>query len=275
MAVNDNRAEGLPRSTACHVRARIVTVEEENYRTRTFTTDLHWPHARPGQFAMVWLPGVNERPLSLLSHTPVRFTVAAVGPFTRALHHLQPGDALWVRGPYGRGFPITGRYMVMVAGGYGVAPLHFLAQEARQTGCHITVIVGARTRRDVLFVERFTALGVPLLITTDDGSYGRRGTVADALADVIRGSHPVDAVYACGPAPMLEAVNRLCKAARVPAYLSWEGIMRCGMGICGTCARGAWLVCRDGPVAYPEDDSSTSINAGGIASASHTSRLPR
>lgn len=230
-----------------YTRARVVAIEVENYRTRTFTTDLSWPEARPGQFAMVWLPGVNERPLSLLDRDPVRFTVAAVGPFTRALHTLQPGDWLWVRGPYGNGFELVGKRIVLVAGGYGVAPLHFLAREALAAGWEVTVIVGARTRADVLFERRFTALGVPPIITTDDGSYGQRGLVTDALADVLK-REPVDMVYACGPRGMLEAVAALCERVGVPAQLSWEGIMRCAMGICGTCARGGWLVCRDGPV---------------------------
>ena len=232
-----------------HVRVRVVAVDVENYRTRTLTTDLDWPEARPGQFAMVWLPGVNERPLSLLSREPVRFTVAAVGPFTRALYRLQPGDCLWVRGPYGNGFRLEGEHIVLLAGGYGVAPMHFLAAEALARGKAVSVIVGARTRRDVLFERRFLDLGIAPTITTDDGSYGRRGVVTDALRDMLQNGAPVDAVYACGPTPMLEAVARLCQDAGVPAQLSWEGIMRCAMGMCGTCARGDWLVCRDGPVA--------------------------
>lgn len=235
-----------------HQVARVEAVEEENYRTKTFTTDLHLPNARPGQFAMVWLPGLNERPFSLLSNEPVRFTVAAVGPFTRALHRLRPGDRLWVRGPLGNGFTLVGKHLLLIGGGYGVAPLYYLAQTALAAGRRVTVIVGARTRAEVLFERRFQALGVHLILTTDDGSYGEHGLVTAPLTRLLTGMEDrrPDHVYACGPAPMLEAIRHLCQVHGIPAQLSWEQIMRCGMGICGTCEREGWLVCHEGPVQH-------------------------
>ncbi len=229
--------------------ATVVQVEEENYRTKTFTTDLVLPGARPGQFAMVWLPGVNEKPLSLMDRAPVRFTVAAVGPFTRAMHDLRPGDHIWVRGPFGNGYVLRGTRAVLVAGGYGVAPMYFLAQEALAQGVEVTVVVGARTRADLLFLTRFRTLGVNLVLTTDDGSYGRRGLVTDALDELLQGEYNRGArVYACGPEPMLEAIQSLCTRLGIPAQLSWDRVMRCAMGLCGKCERNGWLVCRDGPV---------------------------
>ena len=227
--------------------ARVLRVEVENYRTHTFTLDATLPEARPGQFLMVWLPGIHEKPLSLLSADPVRLTVAAVGPFTRAMHRLQPGDPVWWRGPFGNGFDLRGEHVLLVAGGYGVAPLHFLAGVALAQGRRVTVIVGARTRQELLFEARFRALGVGLVLTTDDGSYGREGQVTDALQELLD-EDEVDEVYACGPEPMLEAVKDICVAQGVPVQLSWDRVMRCAMGICGTCEREGWLVCRDGPV---------------------------
>ena len=79
-----------------HQAARITGISEENYRVKTLTLELALPAARPGQFAMVWLPNVNERPLSLLDGSPLCFTVARVGDFTTALHNLRVGDRLWV-----------------------------------------------------------------------------------------------------------------------------------------------------------------------------------
>jgi dihydroorotate dehydrogenase electron transfer subunit len=226
--------------------ARIVETKAENYRTRTFVLDLHLT-ARPGQFVMVWLPGVEERPFSLLAGDPVSFTVARVGPFTTALHQLRVGDRVWIRGPYGNGFKVRGRHLLCVGGGYGVAPMLFLARWAITTGHRVTAVIGARTATDLLFVDRFTALGCAVVMTTDDGSAGMRGVVTDGICQVIE-LEPPDEVYACGPRPMLEAVLRLCQARGLPCQLSWENKMRCAMGICGTCEQDGWLVCREGPV---------------------------
>ncbi len=232
-----------------HQAARVVEVVQENHRTRTFTLDIHLSNAVPGQFVMVWLPGINEKPISLMDNAPVRFTVAAIGPFTQALHRVPVGDRVWIRGPFGRGFTLQGQNIVLVGGGYGVAPLYFLARQALVQGMGVTAVIGARTRADLLFEERFQSLGVPTLLTTDDGSYGQQGVVTDALRSLLEGTEvSVDEVYACGPEPMLLAVRDMCLHYGVPVQLSWARVMRCGMGICGSCARDGWLVCRDGPV---------------------------
>lgn len=234
---------GLPRA------ARIVHIDDENYRVKTFTLDLTLTAARPGQFAMVWLPGVNERPLSLLDGSPVRFTVARVGEFTTALHSLRAGGRVWVRGPLGNGFTLAGRQLLLVGGGYGVAPLHFLARTALAQGCRVSVVVGARTAADLLFLERFAALGVTVAATTDDGSAGVAGQVTDGVRHLADASAtPYDQLYACGPNAMLLALADLATELSLPAQLSWENKMRCAIGICGTCERDGWLVCREGPV---------------------------
>jgi dihydroorotate dehydrogenase electron transfer subunit len=249
--MSDIRALGLPRA------ARVVQVETENYRTKTFTLDLELD-ARPGQFVMAWLPGVNERPLSLLSARPVAFTVARIGDFTAALHALSVGDRVWVRGPYGNGFTVRGQRILCLGGGYGVAPMAFVAREALAQGCAVTAVTGARTAADLLFVARFAALGCRVIALTDDGSEGRRGLVTDGAALALE-EGSLDEVYACGPGPMLEAVARFCTAHALPAQLSWENKMRCALGICGTCERDGWLVCRDGPVQYVVGRASITI----------------
>ena len=234
---------GLPRA------ARIVHINDENYRVKTFTLDLILPNARPGHFAMVWLPDVNERPLSLLDGSPVRFTVARVGEFTTALHSLRTGDRVWVRGPLGNGFTLMGQHLLLVGGGYGVAPLHFLARAAQAQGCQVSVVVGARTAADLLFLDRFAALGVTVLATTDDGSTGVAGQVTDGVRRLVGASATAyDQLYACGPKAMLQALRALSHHLGIAAQLSWENRMRCAIGICGTCERDGWLVCREGPV---------------------------
>jgi dihydroorotate dehydrogenase electron transfer subunit len=238
---------GLPR------RARVTDVVVENTRTKTLVLDARL-EATPGQFVMLWLPGLEEKPFSLANDDPVMLTVARVGPFTRALHELRVGDQLWLRGPLGHGFTNLGRRAVLVGGGYGVAPLAFLARRLKVAGVVLTAIVGARTAEDVILVQRFERLGVPVMVTTEDGSKGICGLVTDAVEPLLaRGE--ADIVYACGPNGMLEALIPLCRRYGVPAQLSWEAYIRCGMGLCGSCERPdpagrdtGWLVCRDGPV---------------------------
>ena len=237
--------------------ARIVRVEEETARVRTFVLDREMD-ARPGQFLMAWLPGVDEKPFSLVQACPVTLTVARVGPFTELLCRQGAGDRLWLRGPLGRPFrlpaspsptrggPGKGR-LLLVGGGYGLAPIYFLAELARAAGWRLDAILGARTAADLFFVERFEALGARVWITTDDGSRGERGLVTDPAGRLLAAGGP-QALYACGPEPMLAALERLARAHRLPAQLSYERYMRCGLGVCGSCARQGWLVCNDGPV---------------------------
>ncbi|MFX1412146.1 MAG: hypothetical protein ACFFA6_17535, partial [Promethearchaeota archaeon] len=214
--------------------------------------------AQPGQFVMAWLPGVDEKPYSVAAAEPLALMVAAVGPFSRALHRLAVGDRVWVRGPLGRGFRIVPGRMLLVGGGYGVAPLLFLAREAVARGDVVEVCIGAQTAEDVLLAGDFERAGATVRVTTEDGSLGTRGLVTIAAEAAITEARP-DTVYACGPVPMLEAVDRLCAAHSLPRQLSWEAHMRCGMGLCGSCELpipgyqgSGWLVCRDGPVSFSE-----------------------
>jgi len=229
--------------------ARIVECTDESPSVRTFVLDLHL-EAKPGQFVMAWLPGVDEKPFSLVRGDPVTLTICRVGPFTEQIFALGRGDLLWIRGPLGQPFtlpPQAASRMLLVAGGYGVAPLFFLAQRARDAGCDPSVVIGACTAADVVFADRFSALGVPVTITTDDGSLGHQGLASDAAGQLL-GESAFQALYACGPEPMLDAVEALARAHRLPTQLSYERYMRCGFGNCVSCARDGWLVCRDGPV---------------------------
>ncbi len=231
--------------------AQIVDLVEENATIRTVVLDVHLA-AEPGQFVMVWLPGVDEKPFSLVRAEPVTLTVARVGPFTTALHALEVGDRLWLRGPLGRPFtlpPAGGQpgSLLLIGGGYGVAPTYFLAERALAAGWAVRVVIGARTAAEVVFAGRFRALGAGVTVTTDDGSQGWQGLATDGAARLLDEAD-CQAIYACGPEPMLEAVEALARERGLPAQLSYEQYMRCGFGVCGSCARRGWLVCRDGPV---------------------------
>jgi dihydroorotate dehydrogenase electron transfer subunit len=228
--------------------ARIVGVIDESSKVRTLLLDLHL-EADPGQFIMAWVPGLDEKPLSLVCADPVTLTVARVGPFSAAIHALEVGNPLWIRGPLGQGFALAEPQgaLLFLGGGYGVAPIYFLAERALASGWDVGMVIGARTSADVIFADRFGSLGVQVVVATDDGSLGQQGLATDAAERLLEQSD-YQALYACGPEPMLEAVASLAERHHLPAQLSYERYMRCGFGVCGSCAQEGWLVCRDGPV---------------------------
>ncbi len=224
----------------------IISIVAENPTVKTFVLDDAIPDARPGQFLMVWLPGVEEKPLSIVQPDPLTLTVARVGPFSTALHDRRPGDLLGWRGPFGNGFTLPdGGPILLVGGGYGAASLHFLAQVARQRDMFTTVLLGARRTRDLVLAKRFAALGCRVELATEDGSQGYHGLATDAAIPLMDG---VTALYACGPELMLHKIAVLCRERSLPAQLSLERHMKCGFGLCGQCALDGRLVCLDGPV---------------------------
>ena len=236
---------GLPQAM------RIKAIREENTRTRTYVLDGALD-AAPGQFVMALLPGSDERPFSLAGDDPVSLTIAAVGPFSHEIGQLRVGERLWVRGPLGRGYvlPTQPSHALLIGGGYGVAPLKFLAQRLLADGHAVSMIIGARTAEDLLLAEAVKRMGVKLWTTTEDGSAGMAGLATDAIPSVIALAGSVDTVvYACGLTGMLRAVASVCAARGLPFQLSWEAHMRCGIGLCGSCEVGVgWLTCLDGPV---------------------------
>jgi dihydroorotate dehydrogenase electron transfer subunit len=203
--------------------------------------------AHPGQFIMVWLPRVDEKPFSLVDAEPVTITVARVGSFTEKLHRLRIGDKIWLRGPLGHGFELRGEHILLIGGGYGVAPLAFLAQRAVGGRQRVTAVIGARSVADLVFPQRFAELGCSVVLATEDGSAGAWGLATDAAEPLLERDE-IDAVYACGPEAMLDKVLELCRGRGLSCQLSLEEYIRCGLGVCGSCQREGVLVCRDGPV---------------------------
>ena len=232
-------ADMLPRTV------RISEIVEETRTVKTFVLD-DAIQAQPGQFVMLWLPGVDEKPISIAAPDPLTVTVARVGPFSDALHQCQVGDVVGWRGPFGRPFRLDGeRPALLVGGGYGAAPLYFLASHAVERCISTVVALGARRADDLIFLDRFQRLGVKLSLATEDGSEGIKGLVTDAVAPLLA-DRP--AIYACGPEGMLVALHALCRERGLPGQLSVERYMKCGFGVCGQCALDDVLVCTDGPV---------------------------
>ena len=225
---------------------RVIAVRQEGAVGATLTLDGDLP-AEPGQFVMVWLPGVGERPFAVMDDAPLRLTVARVGPFTEALAARQTGERVWVRGPFGHGFSPPGQRLLLIGGGSGTASLTLLARRARADGRQVVATVGARTAEGLMLLWRYRELGCETLPATDDGSLGHRGTALAAAETLLAARWP-EAVYACGPEPMLLAAARRCDALALPCWVSLERVMKCGLGLCGACHCGEYLVCADGPV---------------------------
>lgn len=235
----------------------IRSIEVENDRTKTLTLNASL-NAAPGQFVMAWLPRFDEKPFSLVAADPVTIMVTAVGPFSNLVHQLQPGDVLWIRGPFGNAFRTrqSSPRAAFVGGGYGVAPLLWLARAWFSQLEALTVIVGARTATDLLYIERFNVLGkeagnsdgaLEVVACTEDGSSGMLGLAVDPLQRHLSAGE-LDLICACGPHGLLDAIDRLGQQYSVPRQLSWEAYMRCAVGICGACELNGSVLCLDGPV---------------------------
>ncbi|MEZ4223048.1 MAG: dihydroorotate dehydrogenase electron transfer subunit [Polyangiaceae bacterium] len=212
--------------------------------------------AEPGQFVMVrgaeWGDApLLPRPMSYLSAgaTP-SILIKVVGEGTTRMARAEPGEPFTLLGPLGVPWRAhdASRRPVLVAGGVGVAPLVFLAQQLSARGVRPVAIYGGRTARD-LPLDDVLAETCELFITTEDGSRGRKGRVTDELANLLQDGHEV---FTCGPDRMMAAVAELCARSSVPCEVSLETPMACGYGVCLGCpvptSEGGYLyACTHGP----------------------------
>ncbi len=211
--------------------------------------------ALPGQFAMVWIPGLDEIPMSISEIGPgdlASITVKGVGEATRALLGIGAGDRVWVRGPYGTHYRFEGlEKPLLVAGGVGAASLLPLAKAMGAAGLIPTLLIGAKSIGEVPLLRRARALeasgGLKLVPATEDGSGGERG-LASEVAERMLEAGDYDSMFACGPEPMIVALMGIAEREGVPFQASLERIMKCGVGVCGSCCIDGLRVCRDGPV---------------------------
>ena len=204
--------------------------------------------AAPGQFVMVWVPGVDELPMSLSYTGPSKgITVKVMGDTSRQIQSIPVGTVLGIRGPYGNRFDLSPRRVLIVGGGSGAAVLAPAAEAAIQRGADLAVALGATTEAELLFADRFRAMGAVVHIATDDGSLGQPGYVTQA-AEGLLAHQEFDAVWTCGPEVMMRKVIASAEGRGVPVFCSVERWMKCGLGLCDACALGRWHVCTDGPV---------------------------
>lgn len=226
--------------------------------------------AMPGQFVMLQVGDGNgpllRRPFSIhrrIVDVPggciVEILYKVVGSGTAKLAGYTKEHFIDSLGPLGNGFslPDSTRDIVIVAGGIGVAPMLFLAEAIQHKGGDLhgqAIYIGGRNAMDLLCLDRFSAMGMRVTATTEDGSYGKKGFVVEPFAKALQNSR-VKRVYACGPRGMLAAVASLSIQCGVPCQISVETTMACGMGACLGCAlvpdekTGQYHhACLDGPV---------------------------
>jgi dihydroorotate dehydrogenase electron transfer subunit len=202
------------------------------------------PLIQPGQFAHIRVLPLKDallrRPFSIFQVSGDTFSILykTVGKGTEVLARMQAGEKLSVIAPLGHGFTVPkrgGETPLLVAGGYGMAAMYLLAQRSPQRGI---VFVGGRRRVDILCEKEFQALGWEVCVTTEDGSHGKKGLVTQPLLAQIR--NPKSKIrnyklFACGPTGMLKAVGKIAEEFKVPAELSMDEHMCCGVGVCLTC----------------------------------------
>ncbi len=209
---------------------------------------------RPGQFVQIKLPEFYlRRPISVCDWDAEGLTLIykVVGEGTRAMTSLKPGMELDLLTGLGNGFDTARESSrpLLVGGGVGLPPLYGLCKALLAQGSQPRIIMGFNTAAEVFLREEFQALGVPVLVTTADGSMGRKGFVTAALGDT-----DFDYTYACGPEPMLHA---LYDAVDCSGQYSFEARMACGFGACMGCTcktkYGNKRICKDGPVLEKEE----------------------
>jgi dihydroorotate dehydrogenase electron transfer subunit len=233
---------------------KIKGIERETPKVKSFCfKDRLCSKANPGQFVMVWIPQVDEVPMSLsgINSHVCSISVKKVGEATKALHQRKTGDLIGIRGPFGSGFRLVEGNIMIVAGGTGMASLMPLVESLIKKNVKVTFLLGAKTKNELLFRDRIqvslSKIKGRFEVTTEDGSYGSKGVITD-LAEKQLAKEKFDMTYTCGSEPMMYSMLLLSERFEVPLQASLERLMRCAIGICGTCVIDKFRVCRDGPV---------------------------
>jgi dihydroorotate dehydrogenase electron transfer subunit len=241
MGSSPMRSWGVRMNDQLPAGVRIHKIVKETPSVSTIWFDRRFPF-NPGQFVMVWVPGVDEVPMALSS--PSSITVQKVGDATSALLALGEGEIIGIRGPFGNGFAIRDDTLA-IAGGVGAAPLLPLAM----TGVVSTFILGARNAEELLFRDKLAGI-TDLNILTDDGSAGKQGFAVQGMEGLRL--EKFSQVCVCGPEKMMAAVLMRLKEEGLEerGKFSLHRYMKCGSGVCGSCCidPSGLCVCRDGPV---------------------------
>ena len=235
----------------------IVTIEKIIDETPTVRTlvfsDKVMSDVSSGQFAMVWIPGINELPMSVMISEETgkaAFTVRKHGHASTSLFNVKAGEQIGIRGPYGNSFDLKEGKLLLVGGGTGLVPMIRLLTFVKPTD-DVTVLIGAKSKDEVFFEDLANHLlqhnSHQVIVLTDDGSYGEKGFVTD-LVEKLVDKTCFDGVYTCGPEIMMYKTVQSSYSRGIFVQASLERMMKCGVGICGSCCVGEDLVCRDGTI---------------------------
>lgn len=228
---------------------KICDIMEESSTVKTFffKSDMQF---EPGQFVMVWIPLLDEKPftISYIQKNIFGISVLKRGLFTNALHAKKIGDTMGMRGPYGRGFSLQANSnLCVIGGGIGIASLATVIDRLHHTikknQCDLTTLQGAKTSVEIIYQKRFKNMNV----CTEDGSVGFKGTTVSLFRELLK-KQGFKKVYACGPEKMLYKVVELCREYCIECEVSLDRYIKCGFGICGQCDCSGQRVCIDGPV---------------------------
>jgi dihydroorotate dehydrogenase (NAD+) catalytic subunit len=246
-----NDASALLKEVNMHYRkVRLDSIANSDCDFKIYRTDEEID-AKPGQFVFAWLPGVGEKPFSVMDNAPLTLGMLERGEFTREFSKLRKGDSFYVRGPYGQGIDVPQKSdVVLVGGGCGIAGLYLFAKSLSKSNRVITLL-GARDKQHLPYLREFESFG-EVHVATEDGSLGRKGLVTDLLkeAQLREQSYFLN----CGPKAMAEAVLPLELRISNPkiVYTSVDYLTRCGVGICGSCAdKKGRRTCVEGPFVNP------------------------
>ena len=271
------------------VSRRLHVIENRPLSPEVFVLTLGYeqplPEILPGQFASVLIDGIFlRRPFSIhdvdFSHNFIKFYIQKVGKGTEQLSKLTHHDSVEVIFPLGNGFSIDNLQLtidncaspnindelkklsivnrqssiLLIGGGCGVAPLLYLAKVLNQQhNIRPTILIGGRSKKNILCVEDYVKYG-KVLVMTEDGTMGDKGLVTEHS---IFHNEKIDQIYCCGPEPMMKAVGQLAMNKNIPCQVSLENMMACGVGACLCCVTktidGHKCVCTEGPVFNVED----------------------
>lgn len=223
------------------------TIENECVKTIIFNHD---ECVQPGQFYMIWIPGIDEIPMSVsvIQEKKKGITFRSVGKATKELFQKTKNDIIGIRGPYGNGFSLNGKKILFVAGGTGIAMIAPAVEQAIQKNKDVDVILGAKTKKDLFFIHRLKQTKATVHLTTDDGSIGFKGFATKKAHELLQ-TTSFDAVYTCGPELMMKKLYQICENKDIIFEASLERYMKCGVGLCGQCVVGKGIrVCVEGPV---------------------------
>jgi dihydroorotate dehydrogenase (NAD+) catalytic subunit len=248
-----DNAEGLLKKVDMSYRkVRVEEVVNPDCDLKVYRTDISID-VKAGQFVFAWIPGIGEKPFSIMDDNPLTLGVLEKGYFTRHFNSLKVGDEFYVRGPHGKGVEeniSNGKGVVLVGGGCGIAGLYLLAKQL-SGGFDIVSLLGAKDKKHLPYLGKFHMFG-DVRVATEDGSIGTQGTVVDLFSEAIREDlvRKGDYFFNCGPRAMVEVVLplELEVSAADRIYSSVDYMTRCGVGICGSCADSRGLrTCVEGP----------------------------